>query len=157
MEWFTNSDSLETLKGEYLNYLRKFKADAELMKEIDTQFKELCEKFGAEYNLKIEQENEGKSAEYQKPKYDASNDKFAEVLKKIIDFNMNIEIIGQWIWCFDSKEYHEQLKELGFWFTKTKKAWVFSGSRKKFIRSRNSLNDIRTKWGSEVVKEKDDN
>jgi len=157
MEWFTNSENLETLKGEYLTYLRKFKADEELMKEIDAQFKELCEKFGAEYNLKIEEENKGKSVEYQKAKYDASSDKFAETLKKIIDFNMNIEIIGQWIWCFDSKEYHEQLKELGFWFSASKKAWVFSGSKKKFIRSRNTINDIRSKWGSEVVKEKDDN
>ena len=69
---------------------------------------------------------------------------------------MRIEIIGQWIWCFDSKEYHEQLKELGFWYSSSKKAWVFSGDKKKRIRSRNKIDDVRRKWGAEKVKEKEE-
>lgn len=68
---------------------------------------------------------------------------------------MRIEIIGQWIWCFESYEYKEQLKALDFWFSKSKKAWVYSGSKKKLIKTRNKLADIRKKYGSEIVRNKE--
>ena len=145
MEWFGSVESIESLKSEYLNYLRKWKNDADTMKEINEQYEDLLISLGVELNEKIEVENQKLPAEWQKKKFDASNDKYAETLNKIIDFNMRIEIIGQWIWCFDSKEYHEQLKELGFWYSNSKKAWVFSGDKKKFIRSHNKIDDIRRK------------
>lgn len=156
MEYFGSVTNLEELKGEYLTYLQKWKNDAELMKEIKEQYQSLLETLGVEYNEKVEEENKELPVEKQKPKFDANKDKFAETLEKIIDFNMSIEIIGQWIWCFDSKEYHEQLKELGFWFSASKKAWVFSGNKKKLIRSHNKIADLRKKWGSEQVREKEE-
>lgn len=156
MEWFGSVETIEQLKGEYLNYLKKWKSDTDLMKEINGQYESLLEQFGVELNHKIEEQNKTLPAEYQKPKYVAKDDRFAEMLNKIIDFNMTIEIIGQWIWCFDSKEYHEQLKELGFWYSASKKAWVFSGSRKKMVHSRNKIDDIRRKWGTEKIKEKEE-
>ena len=156
MEWFGSVESIEQLKGEYLNYLQKWKKDADTMAEINEQYEDLLLSLGVELNQKIEVENKELPAEKQKKKFEADKDKFAETLNKIIDFNMNIEIIGQWIWCFDSKEYHEQLKELGFWYSNSKKAWVFSGEKKKFIRSHNKMNDIRRKWGSEQIKQKEE-
>ena len=156
MEWFGSVESIESLKGEYLNYLRKWKNDADTMKEINQQYEDLLISLGVELNEKIEIENKELPAERQKKKFEASTDKYAETLNKIIDFNMNIEVIGQWIWCFDSYEYHEQLKELGFWYSKSKKAWVFSGDKKKMIRSHNKMNDIRKKWGSEQIKEREE-
>ena len=156
MEWFGSVESLEQLKGEYLNYLRKWKNNAEMMAEINQQYEDLLLSLGIEYNQKIEEENKQLPKEWQKKHFDPKSDRFAEMLNKIIDFNMNIEIIGQWIWCFDSKEYHEQLKELGFWYTNSKKAWVYNGERKKFIHSHNKMNDIRKKWGSEKIKEKEE-
>ena len=98
MEWFGSVDSLESLKGEYLNYLRKWKNDTDVMSEINLQYQSLLESLGVEYNIKIEQENEELPLEKQKPKFEAKADKFAEVLNKIIYFNMKIEIIGQWSW-----------------------------------------------------------
>lgn len=151
MEWFGSVSSIEELKGEYLNYLKKWKNDKDLMAEVNSQYEELLERFGAEANEK----NLELPAEERKSVYDASKDCFAETLNKIIGFNMNIEIIGQWIWCFDSYEYREQLKDLGFWYSASKKAWVFSGSAKKRIRSRNKIDDVRKKWGVETVKEKE--
>lgn len=155
MEWFGSVDSLETLKGEYLNYLRKWK-NTDTMKEINQQYEDLLISLGVEFNEKIEVENKELPVEKQKKKFDPSTDRFAEMLNKIIDFNMDIEIIGQWIWCFNSRDYHEQLKELGFWFSASKKAWVFSGSKKRMIHSHNKMNDIRRKWGSEQIREKEE-
>ena len=156
MEWFGSAESIEQLKGEYLNLLGKWKSDKDIIKEIDEQYENLLQRFGIELNKKIDEENKVLPAEQQKSHYDYSKDTFAETLKKIIDFNMRIEIIGQWIWCFDSKEYHEQLKEIGFWYSSSKKAWVYSGKKKKHIHSHNKMNDIRRKWGVEVIKEKEE-
>ncbi|SEP82591.1 hypothetical protein SAMN04487977_101539 [Treponema bryantii] len=155
MEWFGSAESIEQLKGEYLNLLKRWKSDADIKKEIDEQYVELLERFGVELNKRIDEENKELPVEKQKIHYDFSKDTFKDVLNKVIDFNMRIEIIGQWIWCFESKEYKDQLKELGFWFSASKKAWVYSGTKKKHIYSHNKMNDIRAKWGVEVVKEKE--
>lgn len=156
MEWFGSVESIESLKAEYLNYLRKWKNDEETMKEINGQYEDLLVSLGVELNEKIEEQNKTLPVEYQKKKFVATDDRFKEMLNKVIDFNMNIEIIGQWIWCFDAKEYHEQLKELGFWFSASKKAWVYSGYKKWRVRSHNKIDEIRRKWGSEQVKEKEE-
>lgn len=155
MEWFGSVDSLDSLKGEYLNYLRKWK-NTDTMKEINQQYEDLLISLGVEFNEKIEVENQELPVEKQKKKFDPSTYRFAEMLNKIIDFNIDIEIICQWIWCFNSSDYHEQLKELGFWFSASKKAWVFSGSKKRIIYSHNKMNDIRRKLGSEHIREKEE-
>ena len=82
---------------------------------------------------------------------------FSDILNKIIHWNINIEVIGYWIYCFNSIEYREQLKELGFWFSGKHKAWVYSGSGKKSIKSRYTTDDVRSMHGSTAVRNKDDN
>jgi hypothetical protein len=76
---------------------------------------------------------------------------FQEILKKIIDFDCDIEIIGYWIYCFKSYEVREALKELGFWFSSKHKAWVFSGGKKTRFYSKKTLDDIRAEKGSQKV------
>ena len=41
MEWFGSAESIEQLKGEYLNYLKKWKKDDDLMAEINEQYQAL--------------------------------------------------------------------------------------------------------------------
>ena len=82
-------------------------------------------------------------------KYQHFSDDFQAILNKVIHFeNMEIEIIGYWIYCFKSFEYKEELKSFGFWFSKKHKAWVFTGTEKKAFRSRYTTNDIRNMHGS---------
>jgi hypothetical protein len=86
---------------------------------------------------------------------------FQEILQKIIHLECEIEVIGYWIYCFNSKEVREQLKELGFWFSGKHKAWIYSGRAKKNISSRETLDEIRAKKGSQKIRreeqEKDKN
>lgn len=156
MEYFTSCNSLETLKGEYKNYLMMFRNDKDSLLEMEKQYEDFLVELGVELNKKIDEENKSLPDNLKKHHYDVSKDKFADILKGIIDFNCSIEVIGQWIWCFDSYEYREELKDKGFWYSSSKKAWVYSGSRKKNVKSRNKIDDIRTKWGSEKIKEKEE-
>ena len=65
MEWFGSAESIEQLKGEYLNLLGKWKSDKDLMKEIDEQYENLLQRFGVELNKKIDEENKVLPAEQQ--------------------------------------------------------------------------------------------
>ena len=153
MKYFMDCTSLEELKSLYRKLAVKNHPDKggsiEIMQEINNEYEIMLKKLAFVYNT-TKDEN--------KPEYDWTKDKFAEVIQKIINFgNMEVEIIGQWIWCFNAYEYHEALKNLGFWFSKSKKAWVYSGTAKAHYRSRNSVNDLREKWGSEKIETKEQN
>ena len=80
---------------------------------------------------------------------------FQDILQKIINLDCEIEIIGYWIYCFNSKEVKEQLKELGFCFSSKHKAWVYSGKPKKNIKSKETLDEIRARKGSRKVEKEE--
>lgn len=78
---------------------------------------------------------------------------FASVLNRMSRLNIRIEIIGHWIYAFESYEVREELKALGLWFSRSHKAWVFSGGKKRRMRGRYTTKELRNKWGSKKVQE----
>jgi len=78
---------------------------------------------------------------------------FSGILKQIFDLNIDIEIIGFWIYCFNAYAVKDQLSGLGFWFSQKHKAWIYSGSKKRIIKTKNTTNDNRAIWGSEKIKD----
>jgi hypothetical protein len=80
---------------------------------------------------------------------------FADILAQVLRFNCRVEIIGFWIYAFDSLAVKDELKALGFWFSGKHKAWVYSGGVKRRIHTRNSTDDNRARWGCEVLRERD--
>ena len=87
-------------------------------------------------------------------KYDFSEDTaLREMLSKIIGFTgVTIEIIGNWLWRFDSYEYRKELKELGFKYASGKKAWYYhTEAFRKRSHKKLSMNDIRNYYGSTEV------
>jgi hypothetical protein len=81
---------------------------------------------------------------------------FADILAQAMRLNCRIEIIGFWIYAFDSLSVKDQLKDLGFWFSGKHKAWIYSGSVKRRIHTRLSTDDNRSRWGCEVLREKEE-
>ena len=81
---------------------------------------------------------------------------FGGILAEILAWNLTIEIIGYWIYCFDSYAYHDQLKEKGFWFSKKHKAWIYSGGKKRSYKSPYTTEDVRDMHGSAMVREHED-
>ena len=49
------------------------------------------------------------------------NEQFKAILNAISGFNMTVEIIGSWIWAFDSYPYKDKLKALNFKWCSRKK------------------------------------
>lgn len=120
---------------------------------------EMMQQINIEYERFLKSFIDGRVNDFAADKdYDINSEPFADMLKKVMNFDMDIEIIGFWIYARDcwSKEEKSELGDLGFWYSKKHKAFVFSGSKKKKIRSKLTTADIRDIHGSTAVKERED-
>ncbi len=92
--------------------------------------------------------------------YFSNNVKIDIELEKVISLILHlddvvIELVGQWVWVSgDTKEHKEKLKELGFKWASKKKMWYF-GELKRRNHKEQSIEDIKSKYGSETLKSKD--
>ena len=64
--------------------------------------------------------------------------------------NLKIEVIGKWLWISGKTyEIKESLKELGFLFSSSKRAWFYNGQEYKSNRGFcKDLNEIKEKYSS---------
>lgn len=147
MKWFNEVTSINELRVHYKRLLMKYHPDnggeVSDMQEINAEYDVL---FAC---LKVENEVRGESFTYDE---NEENKAFKEVLNTIIRYHMEIEIIGSWIWCFNCYTYKDRLKEIGFKFSPKKKAWCWHyGDYRRHYKGEISLDDIRTKYGSQKV------
>lgn len=154
MKYFKNITTLEELKKEYKRLAKKYHPDLnggttnDIMKEINAEYDNL---FNKVKNFHVN--SEGKTYEKQT---DETSELFRNIINNIINFNIDIEIIGTWVWCFNSYEYRDQLKALGFKYSANKKAWCWHSEKYRARKSKKTLAEIRDKYGSEIIKEKEE-
>ena len=158
-KYFKDVNTLEELRRQYRDLLKKYHPDnangsTEATQEINAEYDRLFKVLKDRHEKSADSnENNAKTA-FNNMKYDFTEDaKLREMLGKIIGFDgITIEIIGNWIWAFDSYIYHKELKELGFRYARNKKAWYFhtEAFRKKSHKSL-SMEDIRNYYGSTEV------
>lgn len=161
MKYFNNVGTLEELRKQYKELLKKFHPDnpngsTEATQEINAEYDKMFQILKDKHDSKSAGSQDKKSS-YEDMKWDfAEDEKLRDVLSKIINFSgITIEIVGNWLWAFDSYGYRAELKELGFKYAGNKKAWYYhtEAFRKKSHKAL-SMNDIRNYYGStEVQKE----
>jgi hypothetical protein len=71
-----------------------------------------------------------------------------------IHLDCDIEIIGYWIYCFNSFLVKDRLKELDFWFSSKHKAWVFSGHQKSRYVTKATIDQLRAAKGNWKIERK---
>ncbi len=146
--WFDSSLSLEEGKSLYRKLLKENHPDVggseEVCQAIIQSFERFCKiKMQFAFN-DVGDEKTG----------DADVNHFANVLADIINFNCRIEIIGFWIYAFDSYEVKDLLKAKGFFWSMKHKAWIFNGEGKRKIRTNYNIDDNRRVHGYQVIREK---
>ena len=106
MKWFNNVTTIEELRKQYRELLRKYHPDNE---HGDTK---ITQEINAEYDLVFADLSKKTQAEHHSYTHNANeeNQAFKEVLNRIIHINADIEIIGSWIWVHGGYEYRELLK-----------------------------------------------
>ena len=79
-----------------------------------------------------------------------------KIISLILHFeNITIELVGSWVWVSgDTKEIKEKLKELGFKWASKKRMWYF-GEMKSKNPTPKSMEEIKSKYGSETLKTND--
>ena len=163
MKYFNNVNTLEELRRQYKELLKKYHPDnangsteatQEINAEYDRLFKLLKDKHERKSDNTADSTNT-KQSEYSKNMYDWENDRsLREILQKIINFDgIEIKIVGAWIWLSgNTYNYKKELKELRFKWASQKKQWYFHTDifRKKSHKSL-SMDDIRSYYGSTKV------
>ena len=113
-------------------------AGVKTIEELRQKYRELLKKYHPD--------NESGSVEITQ-EINAEYDAFKEVLNKIIHINLDMEIIGCWIWVHSGYEYKELLKSVGFKYAPKKKCWCWHyGDYVRYYKGEVSLEDIRIKY-----------
>ena len=154
MNYFEKCQSVEEAKKRYRELLMQYHPDhagqegEAITKEVIAQFNAFLNGFMSHSFNSYYEDKEWKPAP-------GAETPFQEILQKIINLDCEIEIIGYWIYCFNSKAVKDQLKELGFWFSGKHKAWIFSGNAKRNIASKETLDQIRARKGSQKIEKEE--
>lgn len=141
MKYFKEATNLEELKKEYKKLAMANHPDRggneEAMKQINN-----------EYELLTNILSNGNKEET------ASAVIYKDILDKIINLDVTIEIVGQWIWVYgDTKPVKDKLKEAGFMWASKKKKWYYRGEDAKCSsRGKKSYEEIKEKYGASTVK-----
>ena len=150
MKWFDKSrlHTVAELRNAYKELLKVHHPDnggqvsdmQEINAEYDTLYSILSQKESADGESCTEQDN-------------TADEAFRAILNEIAGFNMTVQIIGEWIWAFDSYAYKDRLKALGFRYAPRKRAWTWhSGEYHRFNRKEVPLSHIRAKYGCQTVR-----
>lgn len=149
-KWFKEVKTIEELRKRYRELLKKYHPDnpegsVEATQEINSEYDRLFAILSRENNSDRETSTSDDEAENR-----AENAAFKEILAQIISYDIEIEIIGKWIWCFQCYAVKDKLKELGFKWAARKKCWCWHyGDYRKYHKGETDLNDIRAKYGSQ--------
>ena len=152
MKWFTNVRTVEELRKQYRQLMKKHHPDVggstEDAKQINAEYDRL-------YAVLSRQE----AQERPQGEQDTTEDKAAEdkairaVLDALAGIDADVEIIGSWVWVTrNSFPYKELLKSLNFRYASRKRAWYFHADEYHRRSKREvSLDEIREKYGSQKV------
>lgn len=150
MKWFKECITLEEVKALYKQLAKKYHpdlgGDTLTMQEINKEYAFASTKALKGANLSEEEtENEIRFSE-----------EYRQAIEKIIHLEgITIELVGYWIWVTGNTYPNKTtLKEAGFLFAPKKLAWYFrTGEYKVNKGGKKSLDEIRAKYGSEVLKD----
>jgi hypothetical protein len=76
---------------------------------------------------------------------------FDEAVSLAIQNRIKAEIIGQWLYCFTTPLIGFQLQAIGFWYSFKHCAFVYSGNLKEGIADDETLDEIRSRLGSQKL------
>lgn len=161
MAYFNNITTLEELRRQYRDLLKKYHPDnkdgsTQATQEINAEYDRLFKLLKDRHESKST-DNKGNDTktDFNNMKYDFSEDELLrDMLQKVIHLSdITIEIIGNWIWISgNTYQYKKELKDLGFKFAGQKKSWYWhSEAFRKRSHKKLSMEDIRNYYGSTEV------
>jgi hypothetical protein len=148
MKWFNECGTLEEVKALYKKLAKEYHPDLGgdnvTMQEINKEYAFATAKAIKGANLSDEEvENEILSSEA-----------YRQAIEKVIHLDgVILELVGYWLWATgNTYPVRATLKDAGFMFASKKLAWYFRTAEYKVSKGgKKSLDEIRSKYGSEVL------
>lgn len=147
MKHFNNITTIEEAKKQYRELAKLHHpdkgGDAEIMKQVNSEYDFICSKILKGENLSDADFNEAWS----------SSQLFKEKIDCIINVDgLIIEIVGLWIWVTGlTRPNSELLKNSGFFWASKKLAWYWRPESAAGGRGKYSLDELKTKYGSTLI------
>ena len=84
------------------------------------------------------------------------SEEYRQVIESIIMLQgIVIEVVGTWIWVSgNTYQFRKQLQAAGLFFAGKKKAWYYRAEEYKTKSSNKTLEEIKTKYGSDTIHSK---
>nr|WP_067059995.1 J domain-containing protein [Mucilaginibacter sp. L294] len=148
MKFFEKCTTLDEVKSTYKKLAMQYHpdrgGDTATMQEINKEYAFISAKIasGASFTAEEREKQMNFSEAYRK------------VIEQIIYLpDILIEQVGFWIWVTgQTKPVKEELKKAGLFFASKKMAWYYRSEEYKVKRGgKKSLDEIRSKYGSEVI------
>lgn len=157
MRFFHNVETLEQLKAEYRRLTKlhhpDLGGDLETMKQINAEHDELFEVLKARQNAKADADSTGRTY-----RTTETAEEFRTILEKLIVIDgIEIELCGSWLWIGgDTKPHKDELKAAGCRWSRNKGKWYWHHAEegKRWHRGKSSMNEIRSKYGSQHIDRK---
>ena len=150
MKYFATCATLEDLRKVYRRLAVQFHpdlgGDTETMQQINAEYDNAFEALKNRHNTQAAAT--GSRVIHEAP------EKFRQVIEKIITIpGIEIELCGSWVWISgDTKSCKGQLKAAGCFWASKKKMWYWRAPEDAVhTRSHKSMDEIRMKYGSEVI------
>ena len=157
MKYFAGIETLEELKKEYkrlaLLHHPDRGGDTATMQDINAEYDSLFDG--------VKDFHKNKDGETYTKATEETASEWREVISRLLSLRMvgvDIEVIGSFLWVSgNTKPYREELKKMGMRWSQNKAAWYLSPpGYKRFSNREYSMDDIRTLYGSQRVKEEAD-
>lgn len=152
MKYFKDCRTIEEVKQAFKDLVKRLHPDNGGNEE---EFKTMMQDYNTAFNLykNIHTNAAGETYESER-KTTETPEQFAEIINKVIFMEgVKIEIIGSWVWLSgNTMIFKDQIKAAGFWWSKSKKAWYYTGEKEhQKRRGHYSMSGLRDKWGSVEV------
>lgn len=160
MKWFKNVTTLDELRKTYKKLIVLHHpdngGDEEIVKAINSEYDILFKQLKNDFEHKdAYKDASGK----QKQQFNWEKDiQIRDMIIKLSKFkDIEVEIIGVWIWVSECYQYRHELKNLGFHWAGKKQMWyIHFDDFHKFSSKPVSMNYIRDKYGSVKIQFSDE-
>ena len=145
MKYFLNCKDLDQVKAKYRELAKQYHPD--LNPEVSD---DIMKQINSEYDFASA--NLVKGVKDESLHFEAAMN-FKEQINRIIHLpGISIEIVGAWIWVTgNTRPVKAELKEAGYWWASQKLAWYWYPSVYGGGRGKSSLDELRSKYGSEKI------
>jgi hypothetical protein len=148
MKWFNDCQTLEEVKAQYKKLAKQYHpdlgGDTATMQEINREYAfATAQAIKGENLTEEETENEIRMSEA-----------YRNAVEQVIHLpGITVELVFKWLWVTGATYSHKTaLKAAGFLFAPKKVAWYFRTEEYKASKgSKKSLDEIRNKYGSEIL------